>query len=69
MGSLVYITNGINSSHVLLLVQVFGPESKQCELYEQAVVPIVHEVLEGFNCTIFAYGQVSNWQEWSVAIK
>ncbi|MFS8033224.1 putative kinesin motor domain, mechanosensitive ion channel MscS, LSM domain superfamily [Helianthus anomalus] len=27
------------------------------DLYEQAVNPIVNEVLEGFNCTIFAYGQ------------
>ncbi|KAG5028505.1 hypothetical protein JHK87_012019 [Glycine soja] len=27
------------------------------DLYEQVVTPIVNEVLEGFNYTIFAYGQ------------
>ena len=37
--------------------RVFGPESNQEKVYSQAIVPIVQEVLEGFNCTIFAYGQ------------
>ena len=36
---------------------VFGPNSQQKELYDQAVSPIVYEVLKGYNCTIFAYGQ------------
>jgi len=36
---------------------VFGPDSKQERVYKQAIVPIVQEVLDGFNCTIFAYGQ------------
>ncbi|KAL5099072.1 hypothetical protein RYX36_003399, partial [Vicia faba] len=27
------------------------------KLYDQALSPIVYEVLEGYNCTIFAYGQ------------
>ncbi|KAM7468253.1 hypothetical protein LguiB_015815 [Lonicera macranthoides] len=40
-----------------LKFQVFGPLAQQKDLYEQAVIPIVNEVLEGFNCTIFAYGQ------------
>lgn len=39
------------------ILQVFGPSAKQADLYDQAVVPIVNEVLDGFNCTIFAYGQ------------
>ncbi|KAH7656831.1 Plus-end-directed kinesin ATPase protein [Dioscorea alata] len=37
--------------------KVFGPSSKQKELYDQAISPVVNEVLEGYNCTIFAYGQ------------
>ena len=40
-----------------LSLQVFGPQTQQQDLYDQAIVPIVNEVLEGFNCTIFAYGQ------------
>lgn len=37
--------------------KVFGMYSTQDEVFEQIVRPIVDETLEGFNCTIFAYGQ------------
>ncbi|XP_013384617.1 kinesin-like protein KIF3A isoform X4 [Lingula anatina] len=36
---------------------VFGMESKQVDVYNQAARPIVDSVLEGYNGTIFAYGQ------------
>ena len=36
---------------------VFGPTSTQLELYDAVVKPVVAEVLQGFNCTVFAYGQ------------
>ena len=38
-------------------VKVFSLFSQQRDLYEQAITPIVSEVLEGFDCTIFAYCQ------------
>lgn len=34
--------------------KVFGPESTQIELYKAVVVPIIDEVLQGYNCTVFA---------------
>eukprot|EP00873_Tetraselmis_striata_P027928 jgi/Tetstr1/448192/TSEL_035483.t1 len=37
--------------------KVFGPSSGQADVYDGAISPIVNEVLEGFNCTVFAYGQ------------
>jgi kinesin family protein 11 len=46
--------------------QVFGPQSLQKDLYDQAVVPIVNEVLEGFNCTIFAYGQTGTGKTYTM---
>ncbi|XP_058472234.1 kinesin-like protein KIF3B isoform X2 [Solea solea] len=36
---------------------VHGFESKQRDIYEDAVRPLVESVLQGFNGTIFAYGQ------------
>jgi kinesin family member 11 len=48
------------------MVQVFGPSAKQKDLYDQAVVPIVNEVLEGFNCTIFAYGQTGTGKTYTM---
>lgn len=37
--------------------RVFGAYSRQEEVFESIVRPIVDETLAGFNCTIFAYGQ------------
>lgn len=34
--------------------KVFGPEATQIELYKSVVVPIIDEVLQGYNCTVFA---------------
>jgi Kinesin motor domain len=48
------------------LLQVFGPDSKQEKVYNQAIVPIVQEVLEGFNCTIFAYGQTGTGKTYTM---
>ena len=36
---------------------VFGPSSTQERVYDAAVRPMVRDVLEGMNCTVFAYGQ------------
>ncbi|PKI49350.1 hypothetical protein CRG98_030278 [Punica granatum] len=46
--------------------KVFGPTAQQKDLYDQAVVPIVNEVLEGFNCTIFAYGQTGTGKTYTM---
>ena len=39
--------------------QVFAPDTTQERLYGTAVAGIVEEVLEGFNCTIFACEHVA----------
>ncbi|KAJ9600610.1 hypothetical protein L9F63_026254, partial [Diploptera punctata] len=37
--------------------RVFGPNSKQIDVYMSVVHPMINEVLAGYNCTVFAYGQ------------
>lgn len=37
--------------------RAFGPESKQSDVYHVVVAPLITEVLAGYNCTVFAYGQ------------
>lgn len=37
--------------------QAFGQYATQKEVFTTVVSPIIDEVLEGFNCTVFAYGQ------------
>ncbi|CAO2840014.1 unnamed protein product [Amaranthus hypochondriacus] len=46
--------------------KVFGPTSKQKDLFDHAVSPIVNEVLEGYNCTIFAYGQTGTGKTYTM---
>ena len=36
---------------------VFGPEADQAMIYHDVVNPLLDEVLTGYNCTLFAYGQ------------
>ncbi|KAJ8013907.1 hypothetical protein DPEC_G00034700 [Dallia pectoralis] len=36
---------------------VFGAAAKQIEVYKSVVCPILDEVISGYNCTVFAYGQ------------
>lgn len=35
--------------------KVFGPDSTQVTVYKEVVCPIIEEVLQGYNCTVFAY--------------
>ncbi|CAB3979712.1 kinesin KIF11 [Paramuricea clavata] len=37
--------------------KVFDPKSTQLDLYRYVVCPLLEEVLLGYNCTVFAYGQ------------
>lgn len=39
------------------LGNVFGPDADQVMLYNDVARPILDQVLQGYNCTIFAYGQ------------
>ena len=40
--------------------QSYGALSSQEDVYAKAVQPLVEEVLAGFNCTVFAYGQTGH---------
>ena len=46
--------------------KVFGCESKQSDVYSQVVRPVVSEVIEGYNCTIFAYGQTGTGKTYTM---
>lgn len=50
-------SGSINVDKKYTFDRVFGVTSKQSEVYNQVVKPVVLEVIEGYNCTIFAYGQ------------
>jgi kinesin family member 11 len=45
---------------------VFSPKTGQEKLFKQSIIPIVDEVLDGFNCTIFAYGQTGTGKTYTM---
>jgi kinesin family protein 5 len=40
--------------------QIFGPDSTQVAIFEYTAIPLIADVLNGYNSTIFAYGQTSS---------
>eukprot|EP00210_Caulerpa_lentillifera_P003312 g3163.t1 len=46
--------------------RVFGPESTQEHLFDEAIRPFVENVIDGFNCTIFAYGQTGTGKTYTM---
>ncbi|KAJ1900157.1 Kinesin- motor protein [Kickxella alabastrina] len=45
---------------------VFGPKATQEHIYDKIVSPILNEVLLGYNCTIFAYGQTGTGKTYTM---
>ena len=45
---------------------VFDANSKQSDIYDQIMRPIVDSVLEGYNCTVFAYGQTGTGKTYTM---
>lgn len=46
--------------------QVFAPDSKQIDVYKTVVRPLIDQVLLGFNCTVFAYGQTGTGKTYTM---
>lgn len=45
---------------------VYDKNSKQLDIYDEAVRPIVDSVLAGFNGTVFAYGQTGTGKTYTM---
>lgn len=46
--------------------RVFGPEADQALVYHDIVAPVLEEVLNGYNCTLFAYGQTGTGKTYTM---
>ncbi|KAF2141038.1 uncharacterized protein K452DRAFT_272856 [Aplosporella prunicola CBS 121167] len=47
--------------------RVFSPAADQGMIFDDVVAPIIDEVLGGFNCTIFAYGQTGTGKTYTMS--
>lgn len=50
-------TERANVSKTYSFDRVFGPEADQTLVYKEVVEDMLEQVLAGYNCAIFAYGQ------------
>jgi kinesin family protein 4/21/27 len=53
-------TGGASKKQTFTFDQVQGPSTTQYEMFESTAKPILSRFLEGYNCTILAYGQTSS---------
>ncbi|KAF6764027.1 kinesin [Ephemerocybe angulata] len=53
-------SGGASKKQVFTFDQVHGPPTSQYEMFESTTKPLLSRFLEGFNCTILAYGQTSS---------
>lgn len=47
--------------------RIFGPTAKQVDIYETIVKPLIPELLAGYNCTVFAYGQTGTGKTYTIS--
>ncbi|TFK54864.1 kinesin-domain-containing protein [Heliocybe sulcata] len=45
---------------------VFGPEADQAMIYDNVVHPLLDQVVQGYNCTLFAYGQTGTGKTYTM---
>jgi len=46
--------------------RVFGTKSAQQDVYKAVVGPLIKQVLQGYNCTVFAYGQTGTGKTYTM---
>jgi kinesin family protein 4/21/27 len=59
-------TSNAPKKSVFAFDQVLPPEATQYELYNATASPLISRFVEGFNCTILAYGQTSSGKTYSM---
>lgn len=61
------VMNGqVDQRKIFTFDAVYDPKAKQQEIYDEAVRPLVVSVLQGFNATIFAYGQTGTGKTYTM---
>ena len=55
-----------NYSRSFQLDRVFSPQSQQLEVYRSVVEPLLDQVMMGYNCTVFAYGQTGTGKTYTM---
>lgn len=68
-GNMVELAMGPNalSNKTYNFDRVFSPAADQSIVFDEVVKPILDEMISGFNCTIFAYGQTGTGKTYTMS--
>lgn len=68
-GKTVELSMGPNaiSNKTYQFDKVFSPAADQAIIFEDVVAPVLTEMLSGYNCTIFAYGQTGTGKTYTMS--
>lgn len=68
-GNTVELSMGPNavSNKTYHFDKVFSPAADQAIIFDDVVSPILSEMLDGYNCTIFAYGQTGTGKTYTMS--
>ena len=62
----ITINDKRNKTHKFEFSNVFGPRTSQNDLFNATVEPMIDEVLEGFSCAFFCYGQTGTGKTYTI---
>ncbi|KOS14795.1 kinesin-like protein [Malassezia pachydermatis] len=62
----IQVTSSRESRHSFSFDRVFDVDAAQTTVYQTSVAPLVQRFLDGYNTTIFAYGQTSSGKSYSM---
>ncbi|KAK6634282.1 hypothetical protein RUM44_004893 [Polyplax serrata] len=60
------MNNPVDQRKIFTFDAVYDSKAKQQDLYDEAVRPLVVSVLQGFNATVFAYGQTGTGKTYTM---
>lgn len=63
---IVYERSQDKSSKMFTFDGVFGPLSTQMDVYNAVISPLLKEVIAGYSCTVFAYGQTGTGKTYTM---
>lgn len=63
---IIYEQSQDRSSKIFTFDGVFGPSSTQEDVYNTVVSPLLKEVIAGYSCTVFAYGQTGTGKTYTM---
>lgn len=54
--------------HEFTFDKIFGPDSKQTDIFDYCAKPIIDLVMDGYNATLLCYGQTSSGKTFTMEV-